>query len=155
MAVISNQNILGLEVTVVDPDGVAELNSVQQLEEDVLGKSVISNETASLGNVAEQITFRAVLDYNKCAVGAVQNAHQGNHIGMLAGLVVHGNLSTLEALLSRVQSMFGESLDGVEFVGVNVDSLIDDTVGTNSKNGNEFESVGQNTAEPIFWSEAC
>lgn len=74
---------------------------------------------------------------------------------MLAGLIVHGDLSSLEALLSGVQSMFGQGLDGVQFVRVDVNGLVNNTVGANTENGNEFESVGQNTAESIFGSEAC
>lgn len=132
MAVVGNQNVLRLEIPVVDSNGVTELNGVQKLKEDVLSESVISNKAAAFSDVAEEITFWAVLDYNECAVGAVQDAHQGNHVGMLAGLVVHSDLSSLEALLSGVQSMFGQGLDSVKFVGVDVDCLIDYAIGAHS-----------------------
>lgn len=145
VAVIGNQNVLRLEVPVVDPDGMAKLNSIQKLEKDVLGKLIVSNEAAALGNVAEKITFGAVLNHDKCAVGTVQYAHERDHIGMMAGLIVHGNLSSLETLLTGIQSMFGKGLYGVQFVGVNVDGLVDHTVSTHTENGNEFESVGEDT----------
>lgn len=74
---------------------------------------------------------------------------------MLASLIVHGDLSSLEALLSGIQSMLGQGFHGVKFVGVDVDGLVDHAVRADSKDGNKFESVGQNTAESIFGSETC
>lgn len=155
MAIIGNQNVLRLEVPVVDPKGMAVLDGIQKLEEHVLGKSVVTNEASSLSDIAEKVTFRAVLDDNERAVGAIHDAHQRDHIGMLAGLIMHGDLSSLEALLSGVHSMFGEGFHGVQLIGVDVDSLINNTVGTYSENGNKFESVGQDTAESIFGSDTC
>lgn len=76
MSIIGNQYVLRLEIPVVDPKRVAELNGIQKLEEHVLGKSIISDESSSLSDVAEKVTFRAVLDHNECAVGAVQDTHQ-------------------------------------------------------------------------------
>lgn len=76
MAIIGNQNVLRLEIPVVDSKGVAILDSIQELEEHVLGESIISNKAASFSDVAEKVTFRAVLDHNECAVGAVQDAQQ-------------------------------------------------------------------------------
>lgn len=155
MAIIGNQYVLRLEIPVVNSYGMAELHSVQDLEEGMLGKPVVPDKASTLSDVAKQIAFRAVLEHDKGAVGAVQDAHQGDHIGMLAGLVVHRNLSSLEALLSGIQSMFGERLDGVQFVGVNVDGLVDNPIGTNSENGDELKPIGQNTPESIFRRKAC
>ena len=59
----------------VDPDGVAKLNGIQKLEEDVLDQCVVTNETALFGDVRKQVAFRAVLNDNKGAVWTVQDAH--------------------------------------------------------------------------------
>ena len=51
--------------------------------------------------------------------------------------------------------MFGQGLDSVELVGVDVDGLVDNTVGSNSQNRDEFKSIRQNTSKPIFWGKTC
>jgi len=96
MTVIGYQNVLGLQVPVVDPNGVAELDSVQKLKEDMLGQSVVAHKTALFSNIREQIAFGTVFDDNECAVWAVQNPHEGNDIRMLAGLVMQSNLPLLK-----------------------------------------------------------
>jgi hypothetical protein len=62
------QNVLWLEVPVVDSNGVAVLYGIQNLEESSLGKGIITNKLASFGDVGEEVSFRAVLDDNVCAV---------------------------------------------------------------------------------------
>lgn len=155
MTVIGDQDIFRLEIPVVDPERMAELDGIQELQENVLGKSIVTDEASALGDVGKEIAFWAVLNNHKCAVGAVQYAHQRDHVGMLAGLIVHGDFSSLESLLTGVQSMFGQGLDGVEFVGVDVDGLVYNTVRAHSKDGDEFQSVCQDTAESIFGSDTC
>jgi hypothetical protein len=45
------QNILRLEIPVVDSNGMAELNGVQELEKDMFGQSVVTHEAALFGDV--------------------------------------------------------------------------------------------------------
>lgn len=154
-SIISHQNILRLKVPMEDSNGMTVLNSIQELEKGMFGQSIITDEMALFRDVGEEITLRAILHHNICAFWAVQNSLQGNHVGMLASLVVKSNLGLLEATLPGIQSMFGESLYCVELVGVNVDSSIDDTISSDTEDRDQFELVCQDTAKPIFWCQAC
>lgn len=141
MSLIGNQNIFGLQIPVVNPNGMTILDGIQDLEEHMLGQSIVAHKTALLSNIGEQVALGTIFDYDKCAIGAIQNAHHGNHIGMLAGLVMQSDFPTLEALLSRIQSMFGECLNSIEVVGAYVDSLVNNTVRSDSEDGDKLESI--------------
>lgn len=148
---VGDQNVFWLEIPMVDSNGVTILNSVQDLEENVFGKSIITDKVSLFSDVGEQVAFRAVFEHNESAVRAIQNAHQGDHVGMLASLVMQSDFAALETLLSVIQSMFGESLHGVQFVSEDVNRLVNDAVRSNTKDRDQFESVCQDTSEPIFW----
>ena len=76
MALIGNQNVLRLQVTVVDPNGMAILNGIQDLEERMLGELIVSNESAVLGDVREEVSFGTEFDDHKGAVRTVENTDQ-------------------------------------------------------------------------------
>lgn len=118
------------------------MDSIQDLQEGMLGQLIIAHESALFGDVGEKITLGTVFDHDKGAVRAVKNAEQGYHIGMLARLVMKSNLSSLEAPCPGIQSGFGESLDRVSDVGQDVDGLVDHSIGTNSKDRDKFQSTG-------------
>lgn len=67
VAVVSDQNILRLQVPVVDAQGVAVSNGVQDLEECTSGKFVIAGIPSALSDVGEQIAVGAVLQNYVCA----------------------------------------------------------------------------------------
>lgn len=117
----------------IDSNGVAVLDSIQDLKEGMLGAVIIANELALLGDIGEQITFRTELDDHECTVGTVQDANQRDHIGVLAGLVMESNFPTLESLLALVQSRLGQSLDSVGNLGVKINGLVDHTVGADAQ----------------------
>ena len=134
MTIVGDQNILRLEIPMVDSNGVAKLNGIQKLQENVFGQAVVAYEMPLFGDIGEQVTFRAILDHHICAFWAVQNSHERNHIGMLTGLVMESNFCLLETSLSGIQSMLGKSLHGVELVRIDVDSLIHNAIGPKTKN---------------------
>jgi hypothetical protein len=71
-ALVGDQDVLRLEVPVVDSNRVAVFHGIQDLKESTLGQSIVAYILALLGDVGEQITFRAVLDDD---VGAVNGVH--------------------------------------------------------------------------------
>jgi hypothetical protein len=85
---ISDQNILWFEVAMIDSQGVAILDSVQDLEKSSLGQDIISYIVAMFGDTGEQVTFGAKLDDNVDAVERIHNTDKGNHVRMLAGQVM-------------------------------------------------------------------
>lgn len=52
----------------IDSNRVAEVDGIENLEEDGLGHEVVSDIVSSLGDVREQVAFWAVLQNNKGAV---------------------------------------------------------------------------------------
>jgi hypothetical protein len=56
----------------VDPHGMTIFNGIQNLQESMFGKRVVSNEMASFGDVGEQVALGTELNYNKGTVRTVQ-----------------------------------------------------------------------------------
>lgn len=148
---VGDQDVLRLQVPVVNTNRMTKLDCIQNLQEGMLGEEVVSNESALFGDVGKQIAFWTVLDHHECAVWAVKNLDQGDHIGMLAGKVVELYLSFLEPALSGIQSNFGQGLDGVWLVGEDVNGCVDHPVGADSKDRSELESSCQHTTKPVLW----
>ena len=101
---IGDQYVLGLQVPVIYPNGVAEVDRIQNLEEGILGHGVIVKILTFLRDTREEITFRAKLQNHKCAVKGRHYLNHGHHIGMMAGLMMELYLPLLECLLSGIQA---------------------------------------------------
>lgn len=129
---VRNQNVLRLQVPVVDPDGMAELDGIQDLQESMFGELVVAHKPAMFSDVREQVAFGAELHYNERAVRALEDAQQGHDIGMLARLIVKSNFPSLEAPLPGVQTSLGEGFHGIWDVGESVDGLVDHSISANS-----------------------
>ena len=73
MAMVGNQDILGLQVSVINPDGMAVLHRVQDLQKGVLGQLIVANKSTVLGNIGEEVAFRTVFNHDKCAIRAFKD----------------------------------------------------------------------------------
>ena len=105
----------------VDANGMAKCDSIQDLEKGVLRQDIVANKTIALSDVGEQITIRAVLDHHERAVRTIQDLNQLDNIGMLACVVVQLNFSSLELALTMVQSNLGQGFDSIGPAGRDVD----------------------------------
>lgn len=72
---IRDQDVLRLEIPMVNSNGVAVVDSVQNLKESTLGQEIIAHKLALLGDVGKQVTFFAEFDDNKGTVHGVQDAY--------------------------------------------------------------------------------
>ncbi len=124
----------------VDAYGMAEQHSIQDLEESMLGEIVVPNESALLSNVGEKIAFRAKFKDHKSAVGTVEDADQGHHVGMLASLVVESYLLALNSTLTGIKTSLGKSFDGVGDVCQDINGLVDSSKRADSKDGHELQT---------------
>ena len=61
---------------------MAVLDGIQDLEEDALGKLIISDILVALSDAEEEVSFRAVLQNHVDAVDVLNNLEHGNHILM-------------------------------------------------------------------------
>ena len=145
-AIVSHQNVLRFEVPVVNSNGMAVLHSVQDLEKGPLGKRIVANVLALLGDVREQVTFRAVLDDDVGAVRGVHDLYQGDNIGVGRGLVVELDLPLLELLLPGLQAELVESLDSVGSVCLDVQGGVHYSVGTDAEDSGQLQPSCQDVA---------
>lgn len=61
---------------------MAVFDGIQDLHEDILGKVVLSNVLAALGDVEEQVSLRAVLQDNVGAIRVINDLVHGHDIGV-------------------------------------------------------------------------
>jgi len=145
-SLVSDEYVLRLEVAVVDSNGVAVLDSIQDLEKSALGHGIVSNVLALLGDVGEQITFWAVFNDNVCAVGRIHDLDQRDDIRVSAGLVVQLDLTLLELSLARLKTDLVKCLYGIGDVGLDVHGCVDYAVGSYTENAGQLQPSGENLA---------
>lgn len=112
----------------VNSQGVAELNSIQDLEESALDQGIIPDKETLVGNGRKEITLGTVIKDHIGTIRGIHNANERNDIGMLAGHVVQSDLPLLVLELAGV-SGFVEGLDGIHDLGVDVDSSVNNPIG--------------------------
>lgn len=52
----------------VDPNGMAEVDGIQNLQERMLGHEIVPEVVALFRNTREKVSFRAEFEYNECAL---------------------------------------------------------------------------------------
>lgn len=147
---VGHEDVFGLQVAMIDPLGMTVNDGIQNLQEGTLGRVVVPNVGATLGDVTEEIPFRTKLEDHEGAIRCVDDTVEREHVGMLAGLVVQSYLAPLDATLARIQFSLGQDLDGIWDVGQDIKSLVDNTESTDSENGDEFESPVQHQPQSIL-----
>lgn len=101
---VSHQDILRFEIPVVDSNRVAIHNSIENLEESLLGEEIITNKVASFSDAGKQIAFRTEFNDHEGTVNRIHYANQRHDIGMTACQMVKSDLSLLEFALTGVES---------------------------------------------------
>jgi hypothetical protein len=122
---------------------MAELYGIQELEEHTLDQGVIPDKVALVGDAGEQVALGAKLHHDVGTVHGIHDANKGDHIGMLAGLVVETNFALLIFELSGIQPRLVEGLDGILDMRVDVQGSIYNSIGTDTEDPSEFQPVGQ------------
>jgi len=112
---------------------MAILYRVQDLQKGTLRQMVISDKVATFSDAGKQIALWTKLNDNESAIHGVHNAHQGYHIGMLAGHVMQADFPLLELALPGIEPCFVQCFDGIWDVGVDVYGAVDYTIGTHTQ----------------------
>ena len=143
----------------VNPEAMAVINGVDNLKKDGGDEGVVTEVLGGFGNHGEEITVGTIGENDVDTGGGFDDVVEGNDIVVVGGEDMKGNLPTLERTLSRIETDLVQTLDGVVTagtaagrggpqrggrghgvpVGGNVPSEVDDTVGTETEDGNEFE----------------
>lgn len=153
VAVVRDQDVLRLEVPVVDSKGVAVAHGIQDLEKGAARKLFITSVSSPLGDVGKKVAVRAVFQNHVGAILGVHDFYQGNNVGMTAGPVVELNFALLEFPLAGLEVELVQGLDGILDSSVDVDGLVDGSIGTLAEDTSELEAwrlvgprVGSNAA---------
>lgn len=147
-----NQDILGLKVTVVNANRMAELDGFKNLKESVLDQCILTNIESLFSDPREEISLGAEFHDNKGAVGGIQHLHQRHHIRVLAYLVVQLDLSLLESPLSGFEANLVQGLDCILDASAHIKSSVDNAISTNTKNFGQLNASGKNLAQAILGS---
>lgn len=137
-AAIGHQDILGLEVSMVDPHGMAMLDRVQDLEEGSFGQVVIPEVELLLRDTGKEVAFWAVLQDHKGAVGRIQDLDEGDDARMQTGFMMELDLPLLERAGPGIQANLGQGLDGIADIGIDVHGRVDDPISPDSDNAGKF-----------------
>lgn len=118
----------------VNPPAVAEFYSIQDLKENPLGQVILTDVLPAFCDIVEKITFRAVLQNDKDAVGTVDDLQHGHDIPVGGSLPVQTDFPGLESHLSLIQWCsigieLAERLHGITDIAVNVDGRVDNSIG--------------------------
>jgi hypothetical protein len=85
---------------VENADGMAVADGIEQLEEDVLDKNIVAEIPAMVQDLCKQIAVGAVVHDDERVTVVLDNAVQGDHVGMCRDTLVQGNLLLVQAPLS-------------------------------------------------------
>jgi hypothetical protein len=122
----------------VDAQSMAVFHGVQDLHEDSLCQVVLTHILATFSDIEEKISLRAVLKNDIGAVRIVHNLQHGDDVGMRRGEIVQAELPVLESNLPTVQRRpvhveFAKSLHGISNAGLDINSGVDNTVGSGTQ----------------------
>jgi hypothetical protein len=143
-ALVSDENVFRLQIPVVDPDGVAVLDGIQDLEKGALDEIFIADILALLGDVGKQVTFWAVFHYDISAVRSVHNLDQRDYVWVCTSLVVKLYLPLLEFPLARLKADLVECLHGIRDVGLDVHGSVNNSICTYSEDSSELKPSSKN-----------
>lgn len=149
-AVVLDQDVLRLQVPMVDTSGVAMADSIQDLEEHTLGLVVVGDVVAFVGDLGKQISLGTILKNDIRALGAIQDLDHGNHIAVLAGLVVQLDLTILELPLPCIKADLVQSLYGILFISLNVTCSIHSAVRADAQDSGQLNAACQDVAQSIL-----
>lgn len=153
VSVIGHQNIFRLEVPVEDPQTVAMLHGIQELEERSADKSIIVHIPSPLGDIGEEISFRTVVQNNVSTLRVMHNLEHGHYVRMCRGFVMKLDFPGLEFPLSPIQRFsigigLAQGLDRVPCLGKVVDRRIYHTVRARAQYSRQFQRLSEEGTYP-------
>lgn len=135
----------------VDPQTVAVLDGIQDLEEGALDQGIITYVSTLLGDVGEEVALGTVFQDHIGAVLVVDNLQHGNDVGVGGGGIVKLDLAGLELLLAAIQRLsvgvgLAEGLDGVPDAGGVVEGGIHDAIGAGAQDAAQLQGLAEEDA---------
>ena len=99
-AILEAENVLGLKVAVINTQGVAVFNCLEQLKKDILDEVVIAQIATSVKNLGEKVAVRAVVHDDESVLEVLDDAVKRDDVGMTRCELVEGDLADMELALA-------------------------------------------------------
>jgi hypothetical protein len=113
---VEAQHILGFEVPVVDAEGMAVLNSIEQLEEDMLDEEVIAEIAATMKDLGEKVSVAGVVHNNVRVIVLFDNAVKGDNVRVRGCKLMQGNFADVKMALAACLGLgLHQAFDGIRF----------------------------------------
>jgi hypothetical protein len=141
---VEAQHVLGLQVAVVNAEGVAILHCVQQLEEDMLDEDVVPEIAAIMEDLCEQITIAGVVHDDVRVVEVLYDPVEGDDVRMDRCELMEGDFTDVEvALAGGLLLGVGEAFDGIGLGvgGAHVDGTVYYAVATDAEDLDQLEAI--------------
>jgi hypothetical protein len=121
-------------------------NCIQDLKENIPGSNIISNETATLSDVHEQISLRAVIHDDVGAIFLFYDPQERNDVGMVGNLVVQAHLRLLKLALALIQRetlgiKLVQYLDSILLAGQNICGQMNNTISAGADHTDKLEPL--------------
>lgn len=116
-AVLTAQDVLGLEVSMEDAHVVAGINRIDKLEEDRPHEHVISPERREPGHIHKQIAARAILQNEEEIIFLFKNTVYGDNTLMICHSEVEPDLQMLQLIVPAPFFSLGQTFDSVLLLG--------------------------------------
>lgn len=118
-AVVKAEDVFGLEVSVVNTEGVTILNAIEHLQEYVLDEVVVTKISTAVEDLREQVVVWSVVHDDVGVTVLFDDSMKGNDVGMGAGDLVESNLAYVDLSLAGclVGIRMHKALDCVGFRG--------------------------------------
>ena len=92
-AIVEAENVLGLQVAMINIEGVAVVNRVEQLKKDLLDEGVITKITPRVEDLSEEVTVRAVVHNDEGVLVVLDDAVKRHHVRVAGCKLVEGDLA--------------------------------------------------------------
>ena len=116
---------------------MAVLDCVKQLQEYFLNKIVIAQITTMVEDLRKQVAVLAIVHNDIGVLWVLDDAVEGNNVGVRGGELVEGDLAHVQLALARSVALgrMGKAFDGIGdgLLRVDVHGSVDDTISTIAK----------------------
>ena len=97
---VKAKDVLGLQVSMINIEGVAVFNRVEQLKKDLLDEGVIAEIAPLVKNLGEKVAVGAVVHDDKRVLVVLDYPVKSNNIGVTRCELVEGDLANVELALA-------------------------------------------------------
>ena len=100
--VIEAENVLRLQISVINSEGMAIFHSIEELKEDVLDEGIVPKIAAAMQDLSEEIMVGCVIHHDVGETAFLHNTMEGNHAWVRRCELMQGNFSYVDLAMTWV-----------------------------------------------------